>query len=545
MNVIKAQKSGCTERCPATTGRARIEREMGTYLTDESRTSAQGIDTIYFPENESQLRAALKECTQKRSKVSIAGARTGIAGGAVPVESDAVISMERMDGIHGLALDGRNGHESFRIGVEAGLVLSQLQEALRNTRAHELPWLDEARAGAGRKALEASGRRLFYPVDPTEVSAQIGGTIATNASGARTFHYGPTRQWVESLRVVTVEGDTVELKRGECIADDGEFLLLRPDGSRTRIAIPELKMPAVKNTAGYYLRRDRMDAVDLFIGSEGTLCVIAGAELRLTFEPAERLFCTVFLTDESSAVTMVGRLKECDELTMLAIEYIDPHAVELLRRRRVESGASSAVPPLPADARCVLYLEAAFDGDAEFRLLHRRLEDLIAEAGGAPEKTWAGLSQQDMRAMKAFRHAVPEAVNMIIAERKRKNQDIHKIGTDMAVPDPHLDTILSLYRETLADSGLENVIFGHIGDNHLHVNILPESQADMQLAMELYGLFAARVVSLGGSVSAEHGIGRLKRELLRVQYSGSELAAMESIKRAFDPHALLSPGVIF
>ncbi len=544
MNLIEAKRPESVERCPATVGPSRIAQELRAFLTDESRTTAEGVEVVFFPENEQQLCGAVQECARKNMRISVAGARTGIVGGAVPVESEAVISMERINNAGGLSFCEREGDQGFRITVGAGLVLSELQEALHNTRPHEFPWQDAAGRESGLKILEARPGRLFYPVDPTEVSAQIGGTIATNASGARSYYYGTTREWVESLRVVTATGEILDMRRGDCVAEDGEFLLRRSDGSQAKIEVPDIARPSTKNTAGYYAGK-HMDAVDLFIGSEGTLGIITQAQLRLSFAPPERLFATIFLPGEAEAIDMVRGLRRLEDVTLLAIEYIGPNALEMLRGLRAKSGASSNVPPLPEDAGCVVYLEAAFDGDDEFRTVFSMLTERINAAGGAPETTWAEFSQPQMRAMKAFRHAAPEAVNSIIASLKQEDPAIHKIGTDMAVPDACLGEIMALYRRELTDSGLRHSIFGHIGDNHLHVNILPASGAEMETAKELYDRLATEVVAMGGSVFAEHGVGRLKRTMLRLQFEAEELAAMERIKHVFDPRGLLNAGVIF
>ena len=140
---------------------------------------------------------------------------------------------------------------------------------------------------------------------------------------------------------------------------------------------------------------------------------------------------------------------------------------------------------------------------------------------------------------------MPETVNAIIARRKAEVQEIHKVGTDMAVPPQRLGEVIALYRDRLEASGLEYLIFGHIGDSHLHVNILPRSEQELADAMELYGEFARRVVAMGGSVSAEHGIGRLKKAFLLLQYGPEKLQEMRAVKQALDPRGMLNPGVLF
>ena len=144
--------------------------------------------------------------------------------------------------------------------------------------------------------------------------------------------------------------------------------------------------------------------------------------------------------------------------------------------------------------------------------------------------------------MKAVRHLIPESVNTLIAQRKQQYPRVHKLGTDMAVPDEHLETIIAYYKELLDKAGLEYIIFGHIGDNHLHVNILPRTDDEVDQGMELYRRFAKRAVELGGTVSAEHGIGKLKRQFLHIMYGDPGLQEMAEVKRALDPEWILNPG---
>lgn len=564
-NILRSRRVESHEPCPRIEGAERVRTQFGGYLSDESRTTAEGVRILYLPDTIGQAAGALAECRAAGRTLSVAGARTGIVGGSVPMDSEAVLGLENLDHIQAIRYDA--DRDVFLTRVEAGVVLSSFQEALRTTPPHELPWVDERSRRQGERLMEESGQRLFYPVDPTETSAQVGGTVSTNASGARTFYYGATRNWVEGLTVVLASGEVLKLRRGECVAegnDDGRFILEAQDGSRREVPIRELDLPSTKHQAGYYMSSfggaEGIDAVDLFVGSEGTLGVIVEAELRLTFPPRERLFATAFLPSEDQAIRFVREARRrsagrfCrgsadegqeDEIRPVAIEYIGPEALDLLRDKREKEGASSGVPPLRDDVSSAVYVELAFDGDEEFRACYDVLDELLREAGSEPAETWAGFAPADLEGMKALRHAIPEHVNGIIGRRKRDIPSLHKVGTDMAVPDESLEEALSLYRSRLGELGLEHVIFGHVGDNHLHVNILPRSEQELERAMDVYREFATKVVKMGGSVAAEHGIGRIKKLFLPVQFDEEDLAAMRAVKNALDPDAILNPGVLF
>ena len=160
-------------------------------------------------------------------------------------------------------------------------------------------------------------------------------------------------------------------------------------------------------------------------------------------------------------------------------------------------------------------------------------------------EAWAGTIPADLVEMKHFRHAVPESVNNRVAELKRAQPTIYRIGTDMAVPDQHLDDVMALYRNTLTAAGVEFLAYGHIGDNHLHVAMIPHTPAELEKIIELYAVMAKAIVKMGGSASAEHGIGRSKRKYLKIQYDESVINAMKAVKAALDPKSLLNPGVLF
>ncbi len=143
---------------------------------------------------------------------------------------------------------------------------------------------------------------------------------------------------------------------------------------------------------------------------------------------------------------------------------------------------------------------------------------------------------------KSFRHALPELVNAAIGERHKTYPGLTKLGTDMSVPDHRLADVLALYETDLAATDLDHLTFGHIGANHLHVNILPRTPADYDAGKALYLHWAESIIAWSGSISAEHGIGKLKRELFRQMVGEEALVQMHALKQIFDPRDLLSPG---
>ena len=163
--------------------------------------------------------------------------------------------------------------------------------------------------------------------------------------------------------------------------------------------------------------------------------------------------------------------------------------------------------------------------------------ELLEKHNADIDRSWFTTTEQDREKMRAFRHALPVSVNEFIARQKQR-----KVGTDMAVPDENFPSFLNFYKTTLDASGLDYVIFGHIGDCHLHANILPKNEFEAEQARHLYGRFVAQAVMLGGTVSAEHGIGKLKRKYLNVMMGERYLNEMAELKKALDPRCILGRG---
>jgi D-lactate dehydrogenase (cytochrome) len=367
---------------------------------------------------------------------------------------------------------------------------------------------------------------------------------ASNASGACSFAHGPIRDQIEALTVVLADGDILDLRRGGAHADGRSFQVTTRAGRVIQGELPGYTLPAVKNAAGYFARPD-MDLIDLFIGSEGTLGVLAELELRLQPQPAVIWGIVCFLDQEAQVVDLVERLRQpaTDVLRPVALEYFDSGVLDMLRCD-CDAGAAHVLRPQSA-WRQALYVEYAGASEDAVAAAAATLMDLLTACGGRADDTWTATADGALRQLKDFRHAAPERVNARIAQRQLQHPKLTKLGTDLSVPDARLREVLAMYRRDLDAAGLEHVVFGHIGNNHLHVNILPRDPAEYARGQALYRGWARQVVAWGGSVSAEHGIGKLKAGLLEEMYGAAGIAAMRAVRRVFDPAGRLSPGNLF
>jgi len=505
------------------------------YLKDESRKLGSA-DSISFPQSEDELKDILQFF--KTEKITIQGARTGITAGAVP-KSGHVINLSKLNSITGLVYDKEK--DNFFLKLQPGVLLLNIDETLRSKSFDTKGWSKESLEAL--KLFKTSGKWMFTP-DPTERSASIGGMIACNASGACSYKYGSTRDYIESLRLLLVDGRSAFVRRGGCFLQGRKFSLELINGDTISGEVPSYDMPKVKNASGYYAL-DNMDLIDLFIGTEGTIAIISEVEIKLIKKPEFICGMTSFFLEEKEAISYIKKLRDETDNKFLkptAIEFFNYEALKLLLKKKEDKGVFSNLGDIKDYYNTAVYIEYQGDNKEETLQSLFKAGRFMKEAGGCEEHTWVALDSSDMERLHFFRHATPEAVNSLIDERRKIEPRITKLGTDMAVPDESLEYIMDLYNTSLKESGLEAVIFGHIGDNHLHVNILPRNMEEYYKGKELYKAWARKVVEIGGTISAEHGIGKIKVEMLEIMYGQKGLLDMKRLKLLFDPENRLNNG---
>ena len=468
--------------------------EIESFLSDASFIREGHADRVVLPESVEEISEILANANHERLPVTVSGAGTGTVGGRVAF-GGIVLATDKLNRIKQLVREGLGG---FAV-VEPGVVLAELQ-----------------------RAVDQEG--LLYPPDPTERDCFVGGNVATNASGARTFRYGPTRNYVRRLKVVLASGEVLDLRRGDVRADaEGRIRL----GKSIEVQLPHYRMPATrKNATGYFVAPE-MDAVDLFIGSEGTLGVIGEVEVKLLPKPEGLLSGVVFFSDEADVLALVREVRA--HVDARAVEFFDEESLRFLRWK---------YPAIPAEAVAAIFFEQETTGATEDTVLNQWLT--LLDQHHALVDSWFATNQQDQAKLREFRHQLPVLMNEWFAHYRQR-----KVSTDMSVPDEAFPGLFRLYKETLQSSDLRYTIFGHIGDNHVHVNILPRDEAEGARAREMYVEFLKYAASVGGTLSAEHGVGKLKRDYLKLFYTDQQLRELAAVKKSLDPHGILGRGNIF
>ncbi|MGB9613251.1 MAG: FAD-binding oxidoreductase [Candidatus Margulisiibacteriota bacterium] len=463
------------------------------FLEDSSNLSGGYAQGVYLPESESDISEILSECNAKKIPLTVSGGQTGTVGGCIPF-GGWILSTQKLNKIIGL-----DREQKFAI-VQPGVTLEEIEKV-------------------------AAKDGLLYPPDPTEKTATIGGNVSTNASGGRSYRFGSTRNWIRRLRIVLANGTSLNLKRNLFYANkNGDFEL-----PHLTFRIPQYQMPLTKNAAGYF-SMPGMDLLDLFIGSEGTLGVVSEVEIALLAAMPATFDLVAFFPNEELAVDFVIESKGTKDPTINFYEFFDERTLQILK---------PSYPNIPDEARAAIFLEQEITLANEKNYLDN-WSQLLEKHSVSLENCWLGIDPKQKEELIKFRHAIPEHINNLFKQHK-----LTKLATDIAVPEKNFKEMFNFYNSQLQNSKIFHIKFGHIGDNHLHVDLLPKSEEEQKQAKELVLSFVRKAVSLGGTVSAEHGIGKIKHDYLKEMYGEAGIAEMIRIKKTFDPNLILGRNNIF
>ncbi|MHC1692877.1 MAG: FAD-binding oxidoreductase [Sphaerochaetaceae bacterium] len=431
------------------------------YSHDELHSLVSFPEVLVEAKTTAEVSAVMGYAARRHIPVTARGQGTGLVGGSVCMYGGIMLSLQKMNRI--LELDLQN----LVLTVEPGVLLMEIAEYLAPTG-------------------------LFYPPDPGEKSATIGGNISTNAGGMRAVKYGVTRDYVRSLEVVLASGEVVEL--GGKIA---------------------------KNSSGYSLK-------DLMVGSEGTLGIITKAMLKLLPQPAVTVSLLIPFTNLEQAIATVPSILKAKQI---------PTAVEFMQRQVILAASTYLGKPFP-DTASDAYLLVSCDGPsrkivdeslkeiAEIALAHGAVDVLIADTPERQQSVWS--------ARGTFLEAIKASTTMMDE-------------CDVVVPRDNIARFIAFSHELEHRHGLRLMSFGHAGDGNLHIYALKDNLSDEVWHERLLAVFDgmyAQAHAMGGKVSGEHGIGFAKKGYLRGSEPDGVMRLMKGIKQAFDPDNLLNPGKI-
>lgn len=437
------------------------------FLSDTLGRKKGKACALVFVKSTQEASDVMRFAHENRISVTPRGAGTNLVGSTVPFNNAIILDFSKMNKI--LEID----KENFTATVEPGVVLKDFQQYV-----------------------ESLG--LFYPPDPGEKTASIGGNIATNAGGMRAVKYGVTRNYVMGLELVLADGTIIQA------------------GSKNR-----------KDTTG-------LDIKDIVIGSEGTLAVITKCLLKLVGKPEKSTSLLISYDSLKAGIESVPLILKAN-INPTAVEFVERKVIEL-GENFLNSGDFKDKNIHYPDTDCKAYLLLTFDG-AQFEI-----DSAIAKLNEIIKDVSRGVfvlndSEESLNVWRV-RGALVKAVEAVSEQEP----------LDIVVPISQVDKFVKYVNQLESESGMQMISFGHAGDGNVHLCVVRGKRDEQTWIKELHENLTklyAQTDKLGGLISGEHGLGVSKREFFFNQTNPANVALMNSIKTAFDPERILNNGISY
>jgi len=480
------------------------DREIIQAFDRDSSNIEGRADALSRPVNEYECALILVSCQMASIPVTISAGRTNLTGSATP-KGGLILSIEKMT------------TPSIKIDMESQTLLTPVGICLEEMR---------------KEALKQSHNTLHYPVDPTSrEEAMVGGTLSCNASGFVPGPAGATRYWTDGLDFLTPNGYKISCKRGEYISANGEFVLEFPGDMRI-LRIPSYPRPDIKNASGPYSdEKGKVDLVDLIVGSEGLFGLITSVTFRLKETPNEFLDLFFTLPSEVNAIKFhnyISNYFKGDLSQITALEYFGYNCQTYMDHKEELFGDASEVG---------IYLQIPLYNQTVEEIAENWLDILINSNCGIHENGILLLNNPNKwRTFFEARHSIPSN-----ALDKTRQLDTWSILTDTIVPPENFQELLDSAHALLQECEIEYLLFGHLGDCHLHFHLIP-TQDQQSTALKVYGQIVEKSAELGGVYSAEHGTGKRKHQDFIKCYGKEAVQQIRQTKATLDPNFLLNRG---
>ena len=464
-------------------------------------------DILFRPKNEKECAIILKICNLCNIPLTVSAGKTNLTGSATP-NGGAVLSTSLLT------------YPDIKVDIKLSEVLSPVGIPLETLRL---------------EILKQTKRKLYYPVDPTSrFDAFVGGTVLCNASGFIPGEKGATRYWVREIDVLFPNGNYIKIKKGDYISLNGKFEL--HDGNNIiDIKVPSYERPKIKNASGpYSCNQEEIDLIDFFIGSEGIYGVVTSCKFGLSQMPDQHLELFICLANESRAIAFhdyLYNLFSGDISQVTALEYFGYNSQTYMKHREFLFKKKSDVG---------IYLQIPiFNETIENTSL--KWSNILNDFDNNID-TDNIIVLNDPENWKKFfeaRHSIPDN-----ALTKTKQLGGISIITDTIVPPENFSEYLDKVHHKLQSNNIEYLLFGHLGDCHLHFHLIPNDKQDDK-CLKIYDYMIDLSSKLGGVYSAEHGTGKRKRNDFKKCYGASAVEMVKKAKLAIDPKLILNRGNVF
>jgi D-lactate dehydrogenase (cytochrome) len=452
------------------------------------------------------------------------GARTGLRGAGVP-NGGLIVGAARLDRVEGL----RRGQWGFELLVQPGYRLADLRRDLATRRPNLAA--SQAEPEALKELLaEFRAEELFWPPDPSETSATMGGLASTNASGPNRSRFGRAADHLSGLRVILHDGQEYNLERGAF--KFGPQGLPLPTGRLLEADPKALGLPP------------EADLLDLLAGGQGMYGFISGLWLKLAKAPAHLWGLVFFPDSEEKAVSLIEAILDDPPEALISLDFLDLPSLSVVSVLRQSAKKLREIPEPPTGAASAVSLELMADDESLIESASERIIQNCLDRGCDPDQSWA-LVGTEVEKSRLFAHAVPEGLGSLLDSVRAGGYPAVMTATDFTRPDLRFGQNLGECRRDLREMGLTAVTFGHALDNHLSVNFLPKNAEEAKRATELMGHWLERAKNAGGELFFGQGVGKLKKELFLAHESPERIASLRAAKKALDPNGLFNPGNLF
>ena len=374
----------------------------------------------------------------------------------------------------------------------------------------------------------------FMP-NPTEPTSTIGGLISTNAKGTNFLRYGAISDNLESIKVLLLNGTIINVTK-----DDKDISILGlTDLDKEKLVSKNIAI----NYPGIIGFHKNKSILELFAGTEGILGIILEATLVLK-KKVKNKYGVFFFFRENKAIEFQNAIKNLEdfkEFGVSSLEFFDNNSLDIIRSYKTKKTKLNKIPDINPLFKEALYLELEKDDLDTLEEKLMSILELFFTLGGFEDDTWAGVGEDEISKFQVLRHALPEAINIIVEENRKNEPSITKLSCDFKL-DNNFDNLLKMYLDI--PLSIPHALFGHILDNHLHLNFMPTNKDELDKSLNIIDSLANFVSKNNGCLAFENGIGKLKVDLIKKYLDKDLLSNAKIIKEAVDSNYLVNSGNI-
>ena len=446
------------------------------YLKDESGLKGWS-DLFYFPENVNDLKDIIKNLCSKKEKITVQGNRTGISGGAVP-RGGAVITTQKLNRVLEFEFDA-DKKEGY-LTLEAGVTLEEITKGLKAKRFDTSLWSEKSKLHL--ENYRHSDILLFFPPNPTETTATIGGMTACNTSGSNAYGYGKLNNYIESIEIILGEA-TVLLDRKETEYN----------------SIQQKMLYGHKNDLKY----DHI--IDIFCGSEGYLGVISQVKIKLMYQPAHSWGVLLPFEDAEIMINFVKDIEDEEVTCIKSIDLFNSHTIHIINAFKTTVTSFADLPHMNMDKPFYMYLEISHDSED---MLIQSLEAIHKHLDIYAEDALVATSPNELARFKKIWHCAIECIEMM-----PKNITIDIPGLDVIVPMSIYEEILGMMAKDIHKKDIQMMMLSHIGIGHINVRLFPKDKEEKTMANEILQKWLMHIKQCECQYAGEFGTGVLNAKI--------------------------------